>query len=77
MRPPPTIAAAAIVVTASFREAIALEEMVVALFDSGGARLANKLGVDPVPLGKNASAHGAEKVQPTASKSLRILSHTK
>lgn len=77
MRPPPTIAAAAMVVTASFREILearALEETVVALFDGGGARLESKLDVDPVPLGKNAWEHGAEKTKPTARKSLRILS---
>ena len=52
MRPPPTIAAAAIVVTASFREILAaraLDEIVVALLDGRGARLENKLDDDPAP----------------------------
>lgn len=56
MRPPPTIAAAAIVTAAvSLREILqarrALGEIAVALFGGGGDRPENTLDVDPVPPG--------------------------
>ena len=59
MRPPPTIAAAAIVTAAvslrNVREILqarrALGEIAVALFGGGGDRPENTLDVDPVPPG--------------------------